>query len=76
MMKNKKNITDVLNINNMDTTRQDLYKNLYNTTDNTINDNMNNNLDSPKSNASDESNILPPRKKKQVKPSVEHIKLL
>ena len=76
MMKtNKKNITDVLNINNMDETSQDLYKFLYNTTDNNTTDNMNNNLDSPKSNTSDESNISPPRKKKkQVKPSVEHVK--
>ena len=69
MMKtNKKNITDVLNINNMDETSQDLYKNLFNTTDNNTTDNMNNNLDSPKSpksNASsDEFNISPPRKKK------------
>ena len=51
MMKTKqKNITDVLYINNMDKTSQDLYNTLYITTDNTINDNMNNNLDSPKSN--------------------------
>ena len=42
----------------MDETSQDLYKNLFNTTDN-----MNNNLDSPKSNASDESNISPRKKK-------------
>ena len=59
MMKtNKKNITDVLNINNMDETSQELYKCLYSTTNN-----MNNNFDSPKSNTSDESNISPPRKK-------------
>ena len=46
MKTNKKNITDILNINNMDKTNQDLYNTLYNTIDNNTDDNNINNLDS------------------------------